>query len=156
MIDDAERRATVYVILQGVLIVLFALAVFFDRGPALASPVVVRWAGAALAAAGLIMMAAALATMGRVMQVSPMPKDEGRLITRGVYRRLRHPMYTAIILIVLGIALRQPSLLVAAAGAALAALLLTKARFEESLLLERYPDYAEYRRHTWGVIMPRL
>ena len=34
----------------------------------------------------------------------------------------------------------------------LAVLLLAKARFEERLLLARYPEYAEYRRRTWGVI----
>jgi len=152
IIDDAPRRATTYVILQGLAIALFAAAVFFDRGPTLTSPVVVRWAGGLLCAAGLLMMAAALATMGRVMQVSPMPKDEGQLVTRGIYRHLRHPMYTSIILVVIGIALRQPSVLVAAAGLALVILLLAKARFEERLLEARYPDYAEYRRHTWGVI----
>jgi len=86
------------------------------------------------------------------MQVSPMPKDDGRLVTRGVYRHLRHPMYTAIVLVVIGIGLRQPSLVVVAAGIALVILLLAKARFEERLLVARYPDYAEYRRHTWGLI----
>ena len=152
IIEDAPRRATTYVILQGLAIALFAAAVFFDRGPMLVSPVVVRWGGGLLCAAGLLMMAAALATMGRVMQVSPMPKDDGQLVTRGIYRHLRHPMYTAIVLVVIGLALRQPSLVVTAAGIALIVLLLAKARFEETLLIARYPGYAEYRHHTWGLI----
>ena len=152
MNDELRGRAHIYVALQVLLIALFAAAVFVDIGPRLQAPLAVRWVGAVLCAVGLLMMAAALAAMGRVMQVSPVPKDEGRLITRGPYRKLRHPMYTAIVLVVAGMALREPTLAVASAGAALTLLLLAKARFEERLLQSRYPDYAEYRRHTWGVI----
>jgi len=152
MNDELRGRAHIYVALQVLLIALFAAAVFVDIGPRLQAPLAVRWVGAVLCAVGLLMMAAALAAMGRVMQVSPVPKDEGRLITRGPYRKLRHPMYTAIVLVVAGMALREPTLAVASAGAALTLLLLAKARFEERLLQSRYPDYAEYRRYTWGVI----
>ena len=152
MSREPAEIATIYVGLQALLIALFAAAVFVDVGPRLAAPVAVRWAGALLCVAGLLVMAAALAAMGRVMQVSPMPKEDGHLITRGVYGRLRHPMYTAITLVVIGMAMREPRLLVAVAGVALVILLLAKARYEESLLLQRYPDYAQYRRGTWGVI----
>lgn len=152
MDTGVTRRSTLFVAGQFVLIAVFAVAVFVDVGPRLQPPIEVRWMGALLCAAGLLMMAAALAAMGRVMQVSPIPKDEGRLVTRGVYRRLRHPMYTAIVLVVIGLTLRAPSLLVAVAGIALITLLLAKASFEERLLVARYPDYPEYRRRTWGVI----
>jgi len=152
MNTEPARVSQLYVIMQFALIALFAIAVFVDAGPRLVAPPVVRWIGALLCVGGLVMMAAALAAMGRVMQVSPMPREEGRLITRGIYRSLRHPMYTAILLVVIGMLLRQPTLLVAIAGVALTALLLAKARFEEGLLLQRYPDYAGYRRHTWGLI----
>jgi protein-S-isoprenylcysteine O-methyltransferase Ste14 len=89
-----------------------------------------------------------------VMQVSPEPKADGHLVTRGVYRWLRHPMYTGITLLVIGLALRTPTLWVAVAGVALIALLLVKARFEERLLAARYPDYPAYRSRTWGVLTP--
>jgi protein-S-isoprenylcysteine O-methyltransferase Ste14 len=149
---ESPQQATIYVALQGLLIALFAAAVFVHSGPGLTAPLVVRWTGGLLCVVGLLMMAAALSAMGRVMQVSPMPREEGRLVTRGIYRRLRHPMYTSIIVVVIGMTLREPRLLVAIAGIALTILLLAKARFEEGLLMQRYPDYAEYRRHTWSII----
>ena len=146
---DATQRAQLYVMGQFLLIGLFAAAVLVSA-PA-ADPV---WhgVGIAICAPGLAIIVAALAAMGRVMQVSPQPKADGHLVTRGIYAWLRHPMYTGILFIVVGLLVRTPSLAAAIVGAVLVALLVAKSRFEESLLLARYPDYAAYRRTTWGVI----
>jgi protein-S-isoprenylcysteine O-methyltransferase Ste14 len=65
---------------------------------------------------------------------------------------MRHPMYTGIVLVVFGLWLREPRVAVAIAAVALVTLLLGKARFEEQLLRERYPDYDAYRARTWGVL----
>jgi len=143
------QRAQLFVMGQFLLIGLFAVAVLVQ--PPAANPV---WhgVGIAICAPGLAIIAAALVTMGRVMQVSPQPKAGGHLVTRGIYGWLRHPMYSGILFIVVGLLVRTPALAAAIVGAALAALLLAKARFEESLLLAHYPGYADYRRTTWGVI----
>lgn len=146
---DTTQRAQLFVMGQFVLIGLFAAAVLTQ--PPAANPV---WhgVGIAICAPGLVIIVAALVAMGRVMQVSPQPKADGHLVTRGIYGWLRHPMYSGILFIVVGLLVRTPALAAAIAGAALAALLVSKARFEEGLLLARYPGYAEYRRRTWGVI----
>ena len=146
---DASQRAQLYVMGQFLLIGLFAVAVLMSA-PA-ADPV---WhgVGIAICAPGLAIIVAALAAMGRVMQVSPQPKADGHLVTRGIYGWLRHPMYTGILFIVVGLLVRTPSLAAGIVGAALVVLLVAKSRFEESLLIARYPGYAEYRRRTWGVI----
>ena len=146
---DVTQRAQLFVMGQFLLIGLFAVAVLVSA-PA-ANPV---WhgVGIAICAPGLAIIGAALIAMGRVMQVSPQPKADGHLVTRGIYAWLRHPMYSGILFIVVGLLVRTPSLAVAIVGAVLVALLVAKSRFEEGLLLARYPDYAEYRRRTWGVI----
>ena len=143
-----------YVAAQFVLIVAFAAAVFLGPPAAAPLPDAVRWGGLALCALGLAIVASALWAMGRVMQVSPEPKADGHLVTRGVYKWLRHPMYTGMTLIVAGLALRQPTVQVILVGIALVALLLMKARHEERLLATRYPEYPAYRARTWGVIPP--
>jgi protein-S-isoprenylcysteine O-methyltransferase Ste14 len=142
-----------YVAAQFLLILAFAGAVFLGPQP-VAVPEGLRWGGLAVCVMGLAVIVSALQAMGRVMQVSPEPKADGHLVTRGVYGRLRHPMYTGMTLIVVGLAMRQPTLPVAIAGVALVALLLAKARYEERLLATRYPDYAAYRARTWGVLPP--
>lgn len=147
-LDDAQR-AQLYVMGQFLLIGLFAVAVLMQ--PPAANPL---WhgVGIAICAPGLAIIVAALFAMGRVMQVSPQPKADGHLVTRGIYGWLRHPMYTGILFIVVGLLVRTPSLAAAIVGAALAALLISKARFEEGLLRSRYPEYDDYCSRTWGLI----
>ena len=153
MPNDTANTARRYVAGQFVLIAIFAAAAIFDPGfQDVTWPAAMRFCGLALCAVGLAIGAAALAAMGRVMQVSPEPKAEGHLVTSGPYRLLRHPMYTAIVLVVVGLWLRRPAVTVAIAGAALIVLLVRKARFEEGLLQSRYPEYAGYRTRTWGVV----
>jgi protein-S-isoprenylcysteine O-methyltransferase Ste14 len=146
---ETAQRAQLYVMGQFLLIGLFAVAVLVR--PAAANPL---WHGIgfAICVPGIAIIVWALATMGRVMQVSPEPRADGHLVTRGIYAWLRHPMYTGILFIVVGLLVRTPALVAAIVGVALAVLLVAKSRFEESLLLSRYPGYAEYRRGTWGVI----
>ena len=76
----------------------------------------------------------------------------GGLVTRGPYRWLRHPIYSAALYIVwAGIAAHPSgsSILVAL----LASVLLGVRMYgEESLLREMYPEYAEYARHTSRVL----
>jgi protein-S-isoprenylcysteine O-methyltransferase Ste14 len=138
--------------MQFALIAIFGMVFVLDRGETLGLPPAVAAAGWVACAAGIVIGAAALAAMGRVMRVSPEPKPGGHLVTRGVYRKLRHPMYTAVVLVALGLWLRKPSLALAIAGVALIALLLAKARYEERLLAARYPDYGAYRKRSWGLI----
>lgn len=142
-----------YVAAQFVLIVGFAAAIFLAP-PALDVPEGLRAAGLTLCLVGFAIIFAALWAMGRVMQVSPQPKSDGHLVTRGIYGWLRHPMYTGIVLIVVGLAVRDPSVAVGIVGGALIALLLAKARYEERLLSARYADYAAYRKRTWSVLPP--
>ena len=157
MTNGTSSTARAYVVGQFLLIAIFAGTVFLDPGaPHLRLPQAMPFIGLVLCALGLAAGAAALAAMGRVMQVSPEPKAEGHLVSRGIYRYLRHPMYSAIVLVVVGLWLRKPAIVVSIAGIALIVLLLRKARFEEGLLRARYPDYADYRARTWGVITRRL
>jgi protein-S-isoprenylcysteine O-methyltransferase Ste14 len=138
--------------MQFALIAIFGVVFVLDRGETLGLAPAVTAAGWVACGAGIAIGAAALAAMGRVMRVSPEPKPGGHLVTRGVYRKLRHPMYTGVMLVAFGLWLRKPSLAVAIVGAALIALMLAKARYEERLLAARYPDYAAYRERSWGVI----
>jgi protein-S-isoprenylcysteine O-methyltransferase Ste14 len=48
--------------------------------------------------------------------------------------------------------LRKPTVSLGVAAAIVIVFLLIKVRFEERLLLERYPDYADYQRRTWGLL----
>jgi len=149
---ESSRASQRYGLAQSLILCGFAAAYFADRGPWLFTSTVASTAGLVLSAIGLAIMAAAIIALRAVIQIAPEPKEGGHLVTRGIYGWLRHPIYTAILLVVIGLFLRKPTLLVAIASAVVIVFLFIKVRLEERLLLERYPDYAEYRLRTWGLV----
>lgn len=105
----------------------------------------------AVAAGGLLAVAAARAHGARLTpRVEPVP--DATLLTTGVYRVSRHPIYAGLLASAGGVAVlrRRPETLLA--WCALAAVLLRKTRREEERLVTRFGDaYASYRATT-----PRL
>jgi protein-S-isoprenylcysteine O-methyltransferase Ste14 len=105
-----------------------------------------------LCAAGIALLLVAIFRIGQSVQIAPEPKKTATLVTTGVYKYLRHPIYTAIIAVVIGLFLRRPTLPIAIAGLAVIVFLLVKVRFEETLLRARYSQYAEYMTTSWGIL----
>ena len=147
---DTHRKSTLYAVAQFVLLAVFAAVFFLQPGRFLLSPM--KIAGVVVAFTGLALMAVAFVHLRDVIQVAPEPRADGHLVTSGVYAHLRHPIYTGIVFLVIGLFLGQPAVNVAIAGVVLLVFLIVKSRFEERLLGERYPEYAEYRKRTWGVV----
>ena len=151
---NTNRVSRVYGVVQSTVFIIFALVILLDRSrPLLVSQApALRWLGTGFAVAGVVVMLVAIRTIGRSIQIEPAPKATATLTTSGIYRWLRHPIYTGIVLIVIGLFLRQCTVLVAAAAIGVVGFLLVKSRFEERLLLARYPEYARYRRRSWGIV----
>ena len=80
-----------------------------------------------------------------------------RLVTRGVYRLVRHPMYTSFFVSGLGQALLLANWIAGpAALVAVAVLVLVRLPNEEAMMIEAFGDeYRDYMRRTGGVV-PRL
>jgi protein-S-isoprenylcysteine O-methyltransferase Ste14 len=108
----------------------------------------VQWLGIALAAGGLALALAGLAALGRALTPFPRPREDVRLRTHGIYRWMRHPIYSGLLVAAFGWALAWSS----AAGVAYAVLVAVffdrKARREERWLRERFPEYADYERRV--------
>lgn len=81
-------------------------------------------------------------------RIHPEPKPHGQLVTTGPYRLIRHPMYTAVLLLAAALALVAAQVLAWLIWVALFGVLLTKARLEEDWLCEQHPLYASYRQHN--------
>jgi protein-S-isoprenylcysteine O-methyltransferase Ste14 len=151
--ERTHRMSRLYGLVQTTLFLALAVTIFLDRSPELfASSRAWRIGGGVVALGGLGLMLAAIRTIGRSIQIAPAPKTDATLVTRGVYARFRHPIYTGIVAVVAGLFLRQPTMAVAIAGGVTTAFLLVKARFEERLLARRYQDYEAYCTRAWGVI----
>lgn len=116
----------------------------------------VRVVGAAIGTAGLLLWLTALRTLGRALTPFPRPRPDARLVVTGVYAHVRHPVYGGGTLILLGYSLLTTSLLAVVLTLAEIAVFEAKARLEEGLLEQRYPEYAEYRRRTPRRFLPWL
>ena len=80
-----------------------------------------------------------------------------KLVTRGVYRLVRHPMYTSFFVSGLGQALLLANWVAGpAALVAVAVLVLVRLPNEEAMMIEAFGDeYRDYMRRTGGIV-PRL
>jgi protein-S-isoprenylcysteine O-methyltransferase Ste14 len=108
-------------------------------------PSTLRWAGLALLAGGAALALWARFTLGTSSTVTGVPAPDGELVTRGPYRRLRHPIYSAGLLMVPGAAAVTDSVFVVGIGLVMLVTLDIRTRTEERLLLARFGD--DYRRH---------
>jgi len=111
--------------------------------------------GYLLMAAGTVVILIAGLRLGPSLTPTPVPTDNGRLTTTGLYRFSRHPIYSGVLLIVAGIVIRSGSILIAAVGALAVGFFTVKARWEEDRLRERYPEYDAYVAVT-GRFLPRV
>jgi protein-S-isoprenylcysteine O-methyltransferase Ste14 len=77
-------------------------------------------------------------------------REQHRLITRGVYRRIRHPMYLALVLYSVGQALVIPNWVAGPANVIVFAILIAlRVRAEERMMGEAFGDeYAVYSART--------
>jgi len=107
------------------------------------------FAGTAISVFGVVIIGTSIVSLREVIQIAPEPREGGRLITSGIYEWLRHPIYSGMVLVVVGLFLREPGAYVAIAGAILIVALVIKSRFEETLLLQKYSDYEAYRKRTF-------
>jgi protein-S-isoprenylcysteine O-methyltransferase Ste14 len=114
----------------------------FDPG-ILMLPLVLRYPGAALFLLGLALFVISLA------QVKKFENYHGDLITTGVYRYLRHPMYLGFICWMIGSSLyAQSGIALILAGVYTVNICVWKA-LEEIQLMKTFPDYGEYRKRTF-------
>lgn len=136
--------------------ILLAIIFFMPVGPpAVAIPAWLLELGSILIWPGLGIVLISIFKLGQSLTTSPIPKQGSELKTDGLYKWIRHPIYSGLILTTLGIALEVGSIGKLFFVAALIVLFDYKAKWEETLLIERYPEYREYMSKT-GRFVPRL
>ena len=124
------------------MVVILALGVLPPRWPEW-----VRVLGVLLLLAGVAVFVWAARTLGGSFTAYPRPRPEGTLVEYGPYRFVRHPVYSAGVLVLLGYGL-MTSVVATAAVPAITVLWWFKSRVEERHLAARFPAYADYRRRV--------
>lgn len=109
-----------------------------------------HYAGAALIAVGLVVRWTAIRTLGRFFTVKVTLREGHRVIKDGLYRHIRHPSYTGVLLSIVGLAISFASwatlvVIVVPVFSAIA----YRIHVEEAALVAGLGDeYREYQRTT--------
>jgi len=127
-----------------------ALAVEQGLGPGLV--VSINIAGFAIGLVGAALSFAALWSLRRSFSLMTEVRE---LVTGGLYRRVRHPLYMAEIIHILGIAILSGTPVGLGLFVAAVAMQVVRARIEERKLLKAVPQYAAFKART-GFLWPRL
>lgn len=137
-------KSWAYVIVQGILLTIL---VFFTDNH-IETTRLQSLFGRAMMILGGVLLAISLYDLRKSLTALPTPVQHGKLQIRGLYRFARHPMYVAVLVLSAGIAVASgywPKYVIVLC---LALLFSYKARFEESLLMAKYLDYAKYMKST--------
>jgi protein-S-isoprenylcysteine O-methyltransferase Ste14 len=109
--------------------------------------------GVVLGLTGLLLGGAAVAAnRPGNFNIHPAPRTGGQLVTHGPYRWLRHPMYSAVLLLAAAAALVAASTAALLAWVGLLCTLAAKASLEERWLRQVHPAYAELQARTWRFV----
>ncbi len=108
------------------------------------------WLGVALLGGAMALFHRTHRDLGRAWSVTLEIRQEHRMVTRGIYARLRHPMYAAFWLWALSQALLLPNWVAGASGlVGFGTLFFGRVGREEQMMLETFgEEYRAYMRRT--------
>jgi protein-S-isoprenylcysteine O-methyltransferase Ste14 len=104
---------------------------------------------------GIVILGFSALALGKSLTAHPMPSKNAVLVTDGLYRYVKHPIYSGLILAGFALMITGGFFPHAIFFVLLVLLLNYKASFEEKLLASTYAGYAEYSKKT-GRFIPRL
>jgi protein-S-isoprenylcysteine O-methyltransferase Ste14 len=138
-------------------LIAFAIHPGWLEFASLSFPIWLRWAGVGMAVLGFALLQWAQVTLGKSWSDTPRMMKEQTLIMSGPYQFIRHPIYTAFILILGSTLFISANWLIGFAWIGMTSLeIASRIGFEEGLMLEYFGDtYREYMKRT-GQLLPKI
>ncbi len=142
MINGFVQRGGWWVV--GQFLLLLAIAGLDLAGHAAVKPLPIFIGGLVLIMAATVCCLAGLLALGRNLTPFPKPTARTELVQHGIYRLMRHPLYTSVFCAAVGSSLIFHSWPAVVASAVLGVFFDAKARHEEHWLRQQFPDYGNY------------
>ncbi len=113
------------------------------------------YAGAWVSTVGILLFFSAKKALGEHYSPCSKMKAPEDIVMKGLYKYIRHPIYSANLLLIGGLFIATGSVVIL--GTLLMTILyyLRSTSIEEKTLIERFPKYLEYRKNT-GRFIPRI
>lgn len=136
--------------------VVYCLAPDWMAWASLPLPIWLRWSGVGLALGGFALLQWSQETLGRNWSDTPRLIAQQTLVTNGPYRWIRHPIYTAFLLILSAPVLISANWFVGGAWLGMTVVdAWARMRFEEAILFQTFgEEYRAYVKRT-GRLLPR-
>ena len=93
----------------------------------------------------LIILLISIKDLGRNLSPFPRPIKNSNLVTKGIYRFTRHPMYYSLIFISIGVFLTKLSIYYLFLSISLAVIIKFKIALEEQYLNDKFKNYLLYK-----------
>ena len=133
-------KSYVFVLLQ---FSILAVLIFYPFKPNSSLTAAVL-AGKIIELTAIVGILLAAITIRSSLTILPQPKQNAALGTSGLYKYVRHPMYSLVILFAIGSTVEDLAPAKFFLTAVLVLVLYLKSRFEERLLIEKFSGYAKY------------
>jgi protein-S-isoprenylcysteine O-methyltransferase Ste14 len=134
-----------YVVFQFMLFGLYLWEVNWLR---FRTPNVVEIISFALMILGIAIALIAVLQLNKNLSPFPRPKDGGVLITNRLFKYIRHPIYTGILISAFAYAIYLGSGFKILIGCLLLVVFYFKTSYEEKLLEKKFSDYQAYKKST--------
>lgn len=135
----------VFVLLQFLLFIAFT---FDIQSMQILFPAILFWFGVGIFVLGAFITLVAVFQLNVNLSPFPSPLPGAKLIVNGVYKFVRHPIYTGLILAFFGYAIISDSGYRLLISAVLFLLFYFKTHYEEKRLIEKFPNYSEYKKRS--------
>lgn len=132
-----------------VAIQLTCIAIIVFTGPIF--PDEILFLSLAIAGALLGLWAIIVMELGR-FNIIPDVHKNSRMVTKGPYKYIRHPMYDSVLMMTFAWVLGYLTIFRSAIWIVLVIDLILKLKYEEKLLADRYKEYQDYQKRTKSLI----
>lgn len=150
MMEHPRAANWFWVAAQFSLLIVWAVVVVNTAPFALSSngALVVSYSGLGIVAVGLAQVMAAFYALGWNVTPMPNPRKDRALVTTGIFRYVRHPIYGGLLLMIAGTSLARFSFWGLLLCVPLVIFFLLKSFYEEQKLQKKFPHYGGYMATT--------
>ena len=151
---DGKKQAFLMRLSGSAVLLAYLYAFLPDTGNfGFSLPVVLRWTGAVLMAMGDLIFLVARLEMGRFWSAELTIQPDHRLIETGIFRFIRHPMYSGFLIFGVGLILLSANLFGCFYLPVVAFLIFDRLPQEEQMMQEQFGEaYTQYKSHTHALI----
>ena len=144
---NPKNKGRMFAIIQFVLLGLILVLSYYLKQD-YSSNMILYYSGWVIIFIGLSIGVIAVISYGQMVTANPYPLKEVQLRTSGIYGLVRHPMYLAALFFVIGWCILFFSYYAIIFPLFTIIFLMIKIKFEESQLVEKFPEYKAYQNKT--------